>query len=118
MKPRSTCIAIIVGVMLLAMLAACGAPLQSARPAQAAPIARAFTPLPAQRAAAPAAVPPAQRPAPTTTPQPVAIVANAAPAPAAPALNELGRSIDTYMQSIVDAQWFHGTILVAYNGQV
>src|SRR5689334_19497355 len=100
----------------LCLLAGCGAVAPAVFSAPQAPIARAFTPTPAL---AVGGQPAPQRQAAT----PMAIVVQAAPvaAPvvvAAPQqLDQLGHSIDSYMNDIVSAGWFQGAVLVARNGK-
>jgi CubicO group peptidase (beta-lactamase class C family) len=109
----------IAALAALCLLAGCGgvptAP--SVFSAPQAPIARAFTPTPALAAGSRPA------PAPVQPAAPVAIAARAAPVNApAPAqigqLSQLGQTIDTYLNDIVNAGWFQGAVLVAHNGKV
>jgi CubicO group peptidase (beta-lactamase class C family) len=105
----------------LCLLSGCGG-VQSAPAvfsAPPAPIARAFTPTPALAANSQPTHPPQSQPA-----APVAIAGQAAPAnvpasAAAPAqLEPLGRTLDNYLNDIVNAGWFQGAVLVAHNGKV
>jgi CubicO group peptidase (beta-lactamase class C family) len=114
----------IAALAALCLLAGCSGP-QSAPAvfsAPQAPIARAFTPTPALAANSQPARPPQSQPA---TPAAIAVHATPvnAPAPAAaPAqlgpLSPLGRTIDNYLNDIVNAGWFQGAVLVAHNGKV
>jgi CubicO group peptidase (beta-lactamase class C family) len=120
-RSRSAIIIFIASVTLLNLLTACGAPsqpIEAVLRAQAAPIARAFTPTPSPRPAPLAAARPTARQAPTTTPTPASIVANAAPAAAAATPIGLSQTIDSYINDLVSSELFHGAILVAREGKI
>jgi CubicO group peptidase (beta-lactamase class C family) len=111
----------IIALATCCLLAGCGgvpvAP--SVFSAPQAPIARAFTPTPALAAnSQPARIPQSQ----AATPVAIAVQAVPVNAPisvAAPAqIDPLRRSIDTYLNDIVKAGWFQGSVLVARNGEV
>src|SRR5690242_12269009 len=118
--PRTHSLAI-VALAALGLLSGCGGvpATPSVFSAPPAPIARAFTPTPALAPGSrPTRVPPAQ----PATPAPIAAQAVPIGAPvsvAPPAqLDPLGRSLDAYLNDIVNAGWFQGAVLVARNGKV
>jgi CubicO group peptidase (beta-lactamase class C family) len=105
----------IIALAACCLLAGCGgvpvAP--SVFSAPQAPIARAFTPTPALAANAQPAIAPQSQP-----PTPAAIVAQAAPVALPVQLGPLSQTLDSYLNDIVNAGWFQGTVLVARDGKV